>query len=176
MARPDLRANHAILLRQLRWSAGRCFQLQNAVSFSSARTTKRFPLSRCAPAIQIVGPLESIAETQPQLHPALLRLSAMISQYFTRRLCAFTIQQAIVIEDARATRAISKSPEVFIRIMQCHRRPNCDSESVLQKGASIRMIYLSIARVRHGRDRSPEKPKALALTIDALDRQRSNAM
>ena len=27
--------------------------------------------------------LESIAETQPQLHPALLRLSAMISQYFT---------------------------------------------------------------------------------------------
>ncbi len=81
-----------------------------------------------------------------------------------------------VIEDARATRAISKSPEVFIRIMQCHRRPNRDSESVLQKGASIRLIYLSIARVRHGRDRSPEKPKALALTIDALDRQRSNAM
>jgi hypothetical protein len=28
--------------------------------------------------------LESIAETQPQLQPALLRLSAMISQYFTR--------------------------------------------------------------------------------------------
>jgi hypothetical protein len=27
--------------------------------------------------------LESIAETQPQLQPALLRLSAMISQYFT---------------------------------------------------------------------------------------------
>jgi hypothetical protein len=29
-------------------------------------------------------PLESIAETQPKLHPALLGLSAMISQYFTR--------------------------------------------------------------------------------------------
>jgi hypothetical protein len=28
-------------------------------------------------------PLESIVETQPQLQPALLRLSAMISQYFT---------------------------------------------------------------------------------------------
>ena len=54
----------------------------NAVSFSSARTTKRFPSSRCASAIQIVRPLESIAETQPQLQPALLRLSAMISQYF----------------------------------------------------------------------------------------------
>ena len=33
--------------------------------------------------IQIVRPLESIAETQPQLQPALLRLSAMICQYFT---------------------------------------------------------------------------------------------
>src|SRR5947207_8750541 len=53
----------------------------NAVSFSSARTTKRFP-SRCASTIQIVRPLESIAETQPQVHPTLLRLSAMISQYF----------------------------------------------------------------------------------------------
>jgi hypothetical protein len=35
----------------------------------------RFPLPRCASAIQIVFPLESIAETQPQLQPALLRLS-----------------------------------------------------------------------------------------------------
>ena len=32
----------------------------------------------------IVRPSESTAETQPQLHPALLRLSATISQYFTR--------------------------------------------------------------------------------------------
>src|SRR5260370_26152590 len=54
----------------------------NAVSFSSARTMKRFPSPRCASAIQIVRPRESIAETQPQLQPALLRLSAMISQYF----------------------------------------------------------------------------------------------
>ena len=35
--------------------------------------------------IQIVRPSRSRAETQPQLHPALLRLSAMISQYFTTR-------------------------------------------------------------------------------------------
>ena len=42
----------------------------NAVSISSARTTKRFPSSRCASTIQIVRPLESIAETQPQLQPA----------------------------------------------------------------------------------------------------------
>src|SRR4029453_9438660 len=38
----------------------------NAASFSSACTTKRFPSSRCASAIQIVRLLESIAETQPQ--------------------------------------------------------------------------------------------------------------
>jgi hypothetical protein len=55
---------------------------RNAVSFSSACTIKRPAPSRCASAIQIVRPRESIAETQPQLQPALLRLSAMISQYF----------------------------------------------------------------------------------------------
>src|SRR4029453_1101408 len=57
----------------------------NAVSFSSACTTEGFPSSRCASAIQIVRPLESIAETQPQLKPAWLRLSAMVSQYFISR-------------------------------------------------------------------------------------------
>src|SRR5437016_98543 len=56
----------------------------NAVSFSSACTTKRFPSPRCASAIQIVRRLESIAETQPRLQPEALSLSAMISQYFTR--------------------------------------------------------------------------------------------
>src|SRR5437870_5004027 len=56
---------------------------RNAVSFSSARTTKRFPSSRCASAIQIVCPLELIVDTRPQLQPALLRLSAIVSQYVT---------------------------------------------------------------------------------------------
>jgi hypothetical protein len=32
----------------------------------------------------LVRPRESIAEIQPQLHPILLTLSAVISQYFTR--------------------------------------------------------------------------------------------
>src|SRR6478736_5909348 len=45
---------------------------KNAVSFSFARTTKRFPSPRCASTIEIVRPLESIAETQPRLKPALL--------------------------------------------------------------------------------------------------------
>jgi hypothetical protein len=49
------------------------------IAFSaSARTTKRFPAPRCASAIQIVRPLESTTDTQPQLQPALLRLSAII--------------------------------------------------------------------------------------------------
>ncbi len=36
---------------------------RNAVSLSSARTVKRFLSSRCASAIQMLHPLESIAET-----------------------------------------------------------------------------------------------------------------
>src|SRR5947207_14794242 len=50
---------------------------RNAVSFSIARTTKRFPSSCCASTIQIVRPLESIAETQPPLKPALLRFAVI---------------------------------------------------------------------------------------------------
>jgi hypothetical protein len=61
----------------------------NAANFSSARATKRFPLSRCASTIQIVRPLESTAETQPKLQPDLLSLSATSSQFFTGRFCPF---------------------------------------------------------------------------------------
>ena len=42
-----------------------------------------FPSSPCASATKAVCPLQSTADIQPQLQPALLRLSAMISQYFT---------------------------------------------------------------------------------------------
>src|SRR6266478_6908971 len=54
---------------------------RNAVSFSSARTTKQFP-SRSAPTIQIVCPSQCKADIQPQLQPAFLRLSATTSQSF----------------------------------------------------------------------------------------------
>jgi hypothetical protein len=40
---------------------------------------------------RIVRPAESRVDTQPQLQPALLRLSAMISQYFTEWDCASLI-------------------------------------------------------------------------------------
>jgi hypothetical protein len=36
--------------------------------------------------MKIVRAFESTAETQPQLQPALLRLSAIVSQCFTRRI------------------------------------------------------------------------------------------
>jgi hypothetical protein len=51
-------------------------------AFIKVDATKRFPSSWCASATKIVRPLESIAATQSQLQPGLLRLSAMISQYF----------------------------------------------------------------------------------------------
>src|SRR6266566_610887 len=60
-----------------------------AVSFSSARTTNRFPSPRCASATKKVRPRESTAETQSQLQPALLGLSAMISQYLTRSIVIY---------------------------------------------------------------------------------------
>src|SRR4030095_3435865 len=55
----------------------------SAVSFSSEPATRRFPSSRCASTIQIVFPSRSTADTQPKLHPAFLRSSAIISQCFT---------------------------------------------------------------------------------------------
>ena len=73
-----------VVFYEIKLMAYACIALcssRNAVSFSSARTTKRFPSSRWASAIQIVRPSESTADTQPQLQPAFLRLSAMISQY-----------------------------------------------------------------------------------------------
>src|SRR6266550_6608682 len=40
-------------------------------------------------------PLESTVATQPQLQPALSRLSAMISQYFTSRISFFALHIAM---------------------------------------------------------------------------------
>src|SRR5436189_6027881 len=70
--------NFASLSRQQTATSNRRFQFQKSRQlFIRARTTKRFPSSRCASAIQIVRPLEAIAEKQPQLQPALLSRSAM---------------------------------------------------------------------------------------------------
>jgi hypothetical protein len=63
-----------------RWRQTALSNSRKAVSLSSACTTNRFPSPRCASATKIVRPSRSTVATQPQLHPALLRLSAMISQ------------------------------------------------------------------------------------------------
>jgi hypothetical protein len=81
MATSDLRANHAILLKQLRWSAGRVLSIPERGQLFIPADDETFSVAMC-----VCNPdrssLVSIVETQPQLQPALLRLSAMISQYF----------------------------------------------------------------------------------------------
>ena len=62
---------------------------RNALNFSSARTTNRFPSPRCASAIQIVRPLESIAERPA---PTPTGFAEIVGDYFpgfhARRNCA----------------------------------------------------------------------------------------
>jgi len=71
---------------------------------------------RCASAIQIVRPLESIAETHPQLQPALLRLSAMISQYFAFDGSSFSRRRPIPIfhECTRTLSVVHSSDGSFV--------------------------------------------------------------
>src|SRR5205807_1077244 len=77
-----MRARHLLSKDQCK-SAARVQERSQLIV--SSRDEPRSVAAMCV-AIQIVRPLESIAETQPQLQPASLRLSAMISQYFTRRI------------------------------------------------------------------------------------------
>src|SRR5262249_43225762 len=85
-ANRDFQFQKSSQLFKFNLTANLCIALsssRNAVSISSARTMNRFP-SRCASAIQIVRPSRLTADTQPKLQPVLWRLSAMISQSFTR--------------------------------------------------------------------------------------------
>src|SRR5205823_5171856 len=65
---------------------------RNAVSFSSARTTKRFPSPRCASTIQIVRPAASTAETQPQLQPTLGILDHLRCRFARFKLCVHLLE------------------------------------------------------------------------------------
>jgi len=53
--------NVANLSNQFAARASRPFKFRTSVNFSSPRTTKRLPSSRCVSAIQIVRPSESTA-------------------------------------------------------------------------------------------------------------------
>src|SRR5947209_1988618 len=50
---------------------------------------KRFPSPRCASATRIIHSCESTVETQPQLQPALLRLSAIVLHGISPQFAAF---------------------------------------------------------------------------------------
>ena len=66
---------------------------KNAVSFSSARTIKRFPSSRCASTIQIFRPLES----------ALLIVADHLRRRFARfKLCAHFLDLRCLLVEARS--------------------------------------------------------------------------
>jgi hypothetical protein len=98
---------------KVKLTANSCIALsnsKNALSFSSACTMKRLPSSRCASVIQIVRPSKSRAETQLELHPALWRLSAMISQDLTGT-AAFTNGSeppAVRVRSIQAVRSLSE--------------------------------------------------------------------
>jgi hypothetical protein len=64
-------------------SAGRRFKFHKRSQLFIRVCNETFSVIAMRVCNKTVRQLESIAETQPQLQPALLRLSAMISQYFT---------------------------------------------------------------------------------------------
>src|SRR5438876_414567 len=101
----------------------------NAVNLSSARTTNRFPSPRCASATKIVRPLESIPETQPQLHPALLRLSAMIPRRDLLGLWNQRVALPHVLAFVKASRWLSRAAT---RLLDTSRSPAGTSCSLLQ--------------------------------------------
>jgi hypothetical protein len=85
------------------------FEFQKRSQLFIGANEERLPSSRCASAGRTVRPLESTGETQPQLQPALLRLSAISSQYFTylsadtARHALFCAMVAVVTVLARGT-------------------------------------------------------------------------
>jgi len=70
--------------------------------------TKRCPSPRCASAIQIVRSSQSKADMQPNSHPALPRLSAIISQQLHRALLWIVFSRATC---SRCAETISRGTE-----------------------------------------------------------------
>src|SRR5262249_7122033 len=85
-------------------------------------TMNRLPSSRCASVIQIVRPCAFTADTQPQLHLALLRLSAMLSQPFTGRAAFSDCSEPFAVRlcSVQAVRSLSG----FVALIQLRRPRN----------------------------------------------------
>jgi hypothetical protein len=64
----------------------RRFEFDKRGEFFISTHNEALTVATTPSATKIVRPLESKAETQPHIQPALLRLSAMIFQYFTTRI------------------------------------------------------------------------------------------
>jgi hypothetical protein len=74
-------------------------------------------------ATKIVRPLESIVATQPQLQPARLRLSAMISPYFTVAICSMrrAVRLWLVFPVPADVRDMSESHDHPAAVFACRR-------------------------------------------------------
>jgi len=79
----------------------------NAVSFSSARTTKRFP-SQCASTIQIVRPSESTAENPA---PTPTGFAEIVSDDFPNTSCAADSRLLFLAEFLESGIAAQRIPE-----------------------------------------------------------------
>ena len=83
LVRDSFAKKAASLSSQFAASASYRFKFQKRSQLFVRTHNETLSVAAMSVPIQIVCPLESIAETQPRLHLALLRLSAMISKYFT---------------------------------------------------------------------------------------------
>jgi hypothetical protein len=92
-------------VREIGRSPNRRFEFHKSRQLFIRAHNETLSSTRCASTIQIVRPLESIAATQPQLQPALLRLSAMISQYFTAASCS--MRHAVPLSPAFQAREVA---------------------------------------------------------------------
>jgi hypothetical protein len=76
----------------------------------------REPSLLCASALQIVRQFESIAETQPQLHPALLRLSASGAfQRTSTKLTACSLGKRSILSARVREQSANKQRTMFVR-------------------------------------------------------------
>jgi hypothetical protein len=134
---------------------------RKAVSFSSARTTNRFPSSRCASTIQIVRPHESTAATQPKLQPAFLNRGRAKSPGTPPHAFLWTSNPWIVQHEPwRCDRHIlfatrSEVTNALREILGNHRRQSQQGRSSLgyvsMLNASARMIWMVDAHCGDGK-------------------------
>ena len=132
---------------------------------------KRLPSLPCASTIQIVRPSQSTAETQPKLHPAFLRLSAMTFQYYTANDvsdCSKPFAGLAVHAEKRATtERVTTSFSCTVRVMPAH-HPAVTSQAIMRlRRGKISVALLLMVVCSPDDAPRPQKTK----NRDAPDRQ-----